>query len=45
MSGSGFFDWRSRGAEEMFRERDRRLLALKQALGAIGRIEGDELLA
>ena len=30
MSGRGYFDWGGRSPEELFRERDRKLLALKQ---------------
>jgi 3-hydroxybutyryl-CoA dehydrogenase len=40
MAGKGYFDWGGRGPEELFRERDRKLLALKQALRAIGPMEG-----
>jgi len=40
MSGKGYFDWGDRGPEELFRERDRKLLALKQALRKIGPMEG-----
>lgn len=40
MSGKGYFDWGDRPPEELFRERDRRLLALKQALRKIGPMEG-----
>jgi 3-hydroxybutyryl-CoA dehydrogenase len=40
MSGKGFFDWSGRNPEELFRERDRRLLALKKALRGIGPLEG-----
>jgi 3-hydroxybutyryl-CoA dehydrogenase len=40
MSGKGYFDWGGRTPEELFRERDRKLLALKQALRRIGRVEG-----
>lgn len=40
MSGKGYFDWGDRGAEALFRERDRKLLALKQALRKIGPMEG-----
>jgi 3-hydroxybutyryl-CoA dehydrogenase len=36
MSGRGFFDWSGQAPEELFRERDRRLLALKRALRDIG---------
>ncbi len=40
MSGRGYFDWGGRAAEELFRERDKKLLALKQALRKIGQMEG-----
>ena len=40
MSGKGYFDWGDRSPEELFRERDRKLLALKQALRRIGPMEG-----
>lgn len=40
MAGKGYFDWGDRGPEELFRERDRKLLALKQALRKIGPMEG-----
>jgi len=40
MSGKGYFDWGGRSAEELFRERDRKLLALKQAMRRIGPMEG-----
>ena len=40
MAGKGFFDWGGRSPEDLFRERDRKLLALKQALRAIGPMEG-----
>ena len=40
MEGKGYFDWGDRSPEELFRERDRKLLALKQALRAIGPMEG-----
>jgi 3-hydroxybutyryl-CoA dehydrogenase len=40
MSGKGYFDWGGRAAEELFRERDRKLLALKQTLRKIGPMEG-----
>ena len=40
MSGRGFFDWGDRTAEELFRERDLKLLALKKALRTIGPMEG-----
>ena len=40
MSGKGYFDWGGSSPEELFRERDRKLLALKQALRKIGPMEG-----
>ena len=40
MSGKGFFDWGDRPPEELFRDRDRRLLALKKAMKQVGRMEG-----
>jgi 3-hydroxybutyryl-CoA dehydrogenase len=40
MSGKGYFDWGGRSPDELFRERDRKLLALKRALRQIGRMEG-----
>jgi 3-hydroxybutyryl-CoA dehydrogenase len=40
MAGKGYFDWGDRTPEELFRERDRKLLALKRALRAIGPMEG-----
>jgi 3-hydroxybutyryl-CoA dehydrogenase len=40
MSGKGYFDWGDAPPEELFRERDRKLLALKQALRKIGPMEG-----
>ncbi|OJW17940.1 MAG: 3-hydroxyacyl-CoA dehydrogenase [Rhodospirillales bacterium 69-11] len=40
MAGKGYFDWGDQSPEELFRERDRRLLALKQALRKIGPMEG-----
>ena len=40
MTGKGYFDWGDRSPEELFRERDRKLLALKQALRKIGPMEG-----
>jgi len=39
MSGKGYFDWGTRSPDELFRERDRKLLALKRALRDIGRME------
>ncbi len=40
MAGKGYFDWGDRSPEELFRERDRKLLALKRALRAIKPMEG-----
>ena len=40
MVGKGYFDWGDRTPEDLFRERDRKLLALKQALRKIGPMEG-----
>jgi len=40
MAGKGYFDWGGSSPEELFRERDRKLLALKQALRKIGPMEG-----
>jgi 3-hydroxybutyryl-CoA dehydrogenase len=40
MSGKGYFDWGDRAPEDLFRERDKKLLALKQALRKIGPMEG-----
>ena len=40
MAGQGYFDWGDRSPEELFQERDRKLLALKQALRKIGPITG-----
>ena len=40
MADKGCFDWGGRSAEERLRERDRKLLALKQALRATGPMEG-----
>ena len=40
MAGKGYFDWGGRAPEELFRERDRKLLALKAAMAGIGRMEG-----
>jgi 3-hydroxybutyryl-CoA dehydrogenase len=40
MAGKGYFDWGDRTPEELFQERDRKLLALKQALRAIRPMEG-----
>jgi 3-hydroxybutyryl-CoA dehydrogenase len=40
MAGRGYFDWGDRAPAELFRERDRKLLALKRAMAGIGRMEG-----
>ena len=40
LAGRGYFDWGGRAPEDLFRERDRKLLALKRALREIGRMEG-----
>ncbi len=40
MSGKGYFDWGKRSPDELFRERDRKLLGLKRALRDIGTMEG-----
>ncbi|MCJ2123383.1 3-hydroxyacyl-CoA dehydrogenase family protein [Methylobacterium sp. J-077] len=40
MAGRGYFDWGGREPEDLFRERDRKLLALKRAMAGIGRMEG-----
>ena len=40
MSGKGYFDWGGRSPDELFRERDQKLLALKRALREIGHMEG-----
>jgi 3-hydroxybutyryl-CoA dehydrogenase len=40
MAGRGFFDWGGRPAAELFRDRDRRLLALKRAMRDIGPLTG-----
>jgi 3-hydroxybutyryl-CoA dehydrogenase len=40
MAGRGYFDWGNRTPEELFRERDRKLLALKRALREIKPMEG-----
>jgi len=39
MAGKGFFDYRSRSAEALFRERDLKLLALQKFLVQLGDIE------
>jgi 3-hydroxybutyryl-CoA dehydrogenase len=40
MAGKGFFDWGGESPAELFRERDRRLLALKRAMREIGPMQG-----
>ena len=40
MAGRGYFDWGGREPADLFRERDRKLLALKKAMAGIGRMEG-----
>ncbi len=40
MAGRGYFDWSDRSPAELFRERDRKLVALKRALRAIGPLRG-----
>jgi 3-hydroxybutyryl-CoA dehydrogenase len=40
MAGRGYFDWGGRDPADLFRERDRKLLALKKAMAGIGRMEG-----
>ncbi|MCJ2140104.1 3-hydroxyacyl-CoA dehydrogenase family protein [Methylobacterium sp. E-066] len=40
MAGRGYFDWGGREPAALFRERDRKLLALKKAMAGIGRMEG-----
>ena len=39
-AGRGYYDWGGRSPEDLFRERDRKLLALKRALREIGPLEG-----
>jgi 3-hydroxybutyryl-CoA dehydrogenase len=39
-SGAGFFDWHGASPEELYRHRDSKLLALKQAYRAIGAMAG-----
>ena len=41
MAGRGFFDWGGRSPADLFRERDRRLLALKRAMRGIGPLTGE----
>ena len=40
LAGGGYFDWRGRSPAALFAERDRKLLALKQALRGIGTMRG-----
>jgi 3-hydroxybutyryl-CoA dehydrogenase len=40
MAGRGFFDWGGREPAELFRDRDRRLIALKKAMRDIGPLTG-----
>jgi 3-hydroxybutyryl-CoA dehydrogenase len=40
LAGKGYFDWGNRDPTDLFRERDKKLLALKQALRTIGRVQG-----
>ena len=40
MAGKGYFDWGGQAPADLFRERDRKLLALKAAMAGIGRMEG-----
>jgi 3-hydroxybutyryl-CoA dehydrogenase len=40
MAGKGYFDWGSRSPEDLFRERDCKLLALKRALREIKPMQG-----
>jgi 3-hydroxybutyryl-CoA dehydrogenase len=40
MAGKGYFDWGGRAPAELFRDRDRRLLALKKAMREIGPLQG-----
>jgi 3-hydroxybutyryl-CoA dehydrogenase len=40
MAGRGYFDWGGRSPDDLLRERDRKLLALKKALREIGHMEG-----
>jgi 3-hydroxybutyryl-CoA dehydrogenase len=39
LAGGGYFDWGGRRPDELFAERDRKLLALKQALREIGTLQ------
>jgi 3-hydroxybutyryl-CoA dehydrogenase len=40
LAGHGYFDWTGRSPDALFAERDRKLLALKRALRAIGTVRG-----
>jgi 3-hydroxybutyryl-CoA dehydrogenase len=40
LAGGGYFDWSGRDPAALFAERDRKLLALKQALRGIGPLQG-----
>ncbi len=40
-AGRGYFDWGGRSPEQLFGERDRKLLALKRALRAIGPMQSE----
>ena len=42
MAGRGYFDWGDRNPDDLFRERDRKLLALKRALREIGPMQGGD---
>ena len=39
-AGRGFFEQGDRPPAELFRDRDRRLLALERAMNEVGRMEG-----
>jgi 3-hydroxybutyryl-CoA dehydrogenase len=41
LAGGGYFDWRGRDPGELFAQRDRKLLALKQALREIGSLTAE----
>ena len=40
LSGAGYFDWGGRGSDQLFAQRDQKLLALKRALREIGTMRG-----
>jgi 3-hydroxybutyryl-CoA dehydrogenase len=40
MAGAGFYAWGGASPEQLLRERDRRLVALKQSLRKIGPLQG-----